>query len=118
MTTRQSRRATALRGFWADGVPRSWSYCSRLTGLASERGGVKRPHGRIVLRREGEVHVLGDRSLVVDQREAEVLADHLDVVWLVQADPQPGVRGDRHVEALGRGEVADADPQVVDAADG
>ena len=83
-----------------------------------ERGGVERPHGRVVLRREREVDVLGERPPVVDQREAEVLADHLDVVRLVHADPQPGVRGDRHVEALGRGGVADADPEVVDAAVG
>ena len=83
-----------------------------------ERGGVKRAHGRVVLRREREVDVLRERPLVVDQREAEVLADHLDVVRLVDADPQPGVRGDRHVEAPGRGGVADADPEVVDAAVG
>ena len=83
-----------------------------------ERGGVERPHGRVVLRREREVDVLRERPLVVDQREAEVLADHLDVVRLVHADPQPGVRGDRRVEALGRGGVADADPEVVDAAVG
>src|SRR5439155_11474019 len=56
--------------------------------------------------------------LVMDQREAEVLADHLDGVRLVHADPQPGVRGDRRVEAPGRGGVADADPEVVNAAAG
>src|SRR5258707_9635808 len=38
-----------------------------------ERGGVERPHGRVVLRREREVDVLRERPLVVDQREAEVL---------------------------------------------
>src|SRR3954470_7026489 len=30
------------------------------------------------------------------------------------AEPQPGVRRDRRVEALGRGGVANADPEVVD----
>ena len=35
-----------------------------------ERGGVERPDGRVVLRREREVDVLRERSLVVDQREA------------------------------------------------
>ena len=44
--------------------------------------------------------------------------DELDVVGLVARQPQPGVRGDRRVEAPGRGGVADADPQVVDAAVG
>jgi hypothetical protein len=44
----------------------------------------------------------------------EVPADHLDVVGFVHADPQPGVRGDRRVEAPGRGEIAYADPEVVD----
>ena len=62
--------------------------------------------------------MLRERPLVVDQREAEVLADELDVVRLVHAEPQPGVRGDRRVEALGGGGVADADPEVVDAAGG
>ena len=62
--------------------------------------------------------MLRERPLVVDQREAEVLANHLDVVRLVHADPKPSVRGDRRVEALGRGGVADADPEVVDAAAG
>src|SRR3712207_8875538 len=37
-----------------------------------------------------------------------------DVVRLVRAESQPGVRGDGGVEALRRGGVADADPEVVD----
>jgi len=40
------------------------------------------------------------------------------MVRLVHADPQPGVRGDRHVEAPGRGRVADTDPEMVDASVG
>jgi antitoxin YefM len=36
----------------------------------------------------------------------------------MEADPQSGVRGDRHVKALGRGGVADTDPEVIDAAVG
>src|SRR4051812_37579206 len=81
-----------------------------------KRGGVERLHCGVVPRREREVDVLGERPPVANQREAEVLADQLDVVGLVQADSQPGVRGDRRVEAPGRGRVADADPEVVDAA--
>ena len=77
---------------------------------AGLRIGVERPHAHVGMRGEREVDVLSERPLVVDQRETETLADHLDVVRLVHADPQPGVRRDRHVEALGRGGVADADP--------
>ena len=83
-----------------------------------ERGGVERAHGHVVLRREGDVDVLRKRPLVVDEREAGVGALELHVVRLVHAQLQPGVRGDRRVEALGRGEVTDADPEVVDAAVG
>src|SRR4029077_2761032 len=63
-----------------------------LTGTAvvlvarGERGGVERPHGRVVLRPEREVDALRERPLVGDQREPEVLADQLDVVRLVDAD--------------------------------
>jgi hypothetical protein len=35
-----------------------------------ERGGVERPDGRVVLRRERDVDVLRERPLVADQREA------------------------------------------------
>jgi hypothetical protein len=59
-----------------------------------EPGGVEHPHGRVVLRRESDLDVLGQRPLAVDRREAEALADHLDVVQHVHADPQPGVRDD------------------------
>ena len=39
-----------------------------------ERGGVEGAHGRVIGRGEREVHVLRERPLVVDQREAEALA--------------------------------------------
>src|ERR671934_17345 len=79
-----------------------------------ERGGVERPHGRVVLRREREVDVLGERPPVADEREAVVRAGEPHAVGLVVGQAEPGVRGDRRVEAPGDLRVADADPQVVE----
>ena len=58
-----------------------------------ERGG-KLAHGRVVLRREGDVDVLRQRPLVADEREAVAGALELHAVGLVQAQLQPGVRGE------------------------
>ena len=96
---------------------------SRTNGRSS-RGGTARarrgPRIRRRARRPGRrrVDVLRERPLVVDQREAVVRAGELHAPGLVVAQVDPGVRRDRRVEALGRLEVGDADPQVVDAAGG
>ena len=62
--------------------------------------------------------MLRDRAFVVDEREAEILTEHLHAIRLVHPEPQPGVRGDRQVEAPGRRWIADTNPEVVDAAVG
>ena len=62
--------------------------------------------------------MLGERPLVPDEREAGVRAGELHAVGLVVRQAEPGVRGDRRVEAPGGLRVADADPEVVDAAVG
>src|SRR6266542_4166442 len=83
-----------------------------------ERGGVERAHRGVLARGEREVDVLRERPLVPDEREAEVRAGQLHALGLVVRQAEPGVRGDRRVEAPGGLRVADADPQVVDAAGG
>ena len=83
-----------------------------------ERGGVERAHRGVLAGGEREVDVLRERPLIVDQREAVVLAPEVRAAGLVVPQPDPGVGRDGRVEALGRREVGDADPQVVDAAVG
>jgi hypothetical protein len=80
-----------------------------------ERGGVERAHRGVLAGGEREVDVLRERPLV-DQQEAIVLAPEVRAAGLVVPQPDPGVRRDGRVEALGRREVGDSDPQVVDAA--
>src|SRR4051794_34394671 len=84
----------------------------------SERGGVERAHRGVLARAEREVDMLGERPLVADEREAVVGAGQLHAAGVVVCQAEPGVRGDRRVEAPGRLRVADANPQVVDAAGG
>ena len=62
--------------------------------------------------------MLRERPLVPDEREAVVRAGQLHAAGLVVRQAEPGVRRDRRVEAPGGLRVADADPQVVDAAVG
>ena len=62
--------------------------------------------------------MLRGRPLVPDEREAVVGAGELHAAGLVVRQAEPGVRRDRRVEAPGGLRVADADPQVVDAAVG
>jgi hypothetical protein len=64
------------------------------------------------------VDVLRERALVVDEREAVVLAPELHAAGLVVAEAEARVRRDRRVEPPGCLRVADAEPQVVDAAVG
>jgi Thioredoxin len=64
------------------------------------------------------VDVLGERALVVHQREGEVGAAELHAIGRVVRQAEPGVRSDRRVEAPRRLRIADAQPQVVDAAVG
>ena len=61
---------------------------------------------------------MGGLARVPDEREAVVRAGELHAAGLVVRQAQPGVRRDRRVEAPGGLQVADADPQVVDAAVG
>src|SRR5207237_6554136 len=61
---------------------------------------------------------LRERPLVPDEREAVVRAGQLHAAGLFVRQAEPGVRGDRRVEAPGGLRVADAEPQVVDAAVG
>ena len=75
-----------------------------------ERGRVERAHGGVVAGGEGEVDVLGQRSPVVDQGEAEVRPEEPDAGPLVVAERDTGVKGDRGVEATRRPEVLDTDP--------
>src|SRR6266545_5964966 len=75
-------------------------------------------HIGVLARGEREVDVLRERPLVPDEREAVVRAGQLHALGLVVRQAEPGVRGDRPVEAPGGPRVADADPQVVDAAGG
>ena len=60
--------------------------------------------------------MLGRGALVVDQREAVAVAAELHPAGFVVAEAQARVRRDRRVEAPRPIEVADADPEVVDAA--
>src|SRR5438477_11660153 len=83
-----------------------------------ERGGVERAHRGVLARGEREVDVLGEWPLVPDEREAVVRAGQLRAAGLVLRQAKPGMRGDRRVEAPGGLRVADAEPQVVDAAGG
>jgi hypothetical protein len=62
--------------------------------------------------------MLGQGPLVPDEREAVVAAGQLHAAGLVVRQAQPRVRSDRRVEAPGGLQVADANPQVVDAAVG
>src|SRR4051795_2642047 len=80
-----------------------------------ERGGVERAHRGVLARGEREVDGLRERPLVPDEREAVVRAGQLHAAGVVVCQAQPGVRGDRRVEAPGGLRVADAQPQVVDA---
>jgi hypothetical protein len=70
------------------------------------------------LARKREVDVLRERPLVPDEREAVVRAGQLHAAGLVVRQAQPGVGGDRRVEAPGGLRVPDADPHVLDAAGG
>ena len=83
-----------------------------------EGGGVEGPHRGIRVRGEGEVDVLGERTLVAHEREGEVGAGELHAIRRVVREAELGVRRDRRVEAPRRLRVADAEPQVVDAAVG
>src|SRR5215218_6414648 len=83
-----------------------------------ERDGVKRAHRGVLARREREVDVLRERPLIPDEREPVVRAGHLHAAGIVARQAEPGMRGDRRVEASGGLQVADADPQVVDVAGG
>src|SRR5207302_4391002 len=83
-----------------------------------ERGGVERAHRGVLARGEREVDVLRERPLVPDGREAVGRSGQLHAAGLVWRQAEPGVRGDRRVEAPGGLRVADAEPQVVDAAVG
>src|ERR671930_2420828 len=83
-----------------------------------ERGGVERAHRGVLARGEREADVLRERPLVPDEREAVVRAGQLHALGLVARQTEPGVRGDRRVEAPGGLRIADADPQVVDATGG
>src|SRR5919201_1828681 len=83
-----------------------------------ERSGMERAHRGILARGEREVDVLREWPLVPDEREAVVRGGELHAGRLVVRHMEPGVRGDRRVEAPGGLRVADADPQVVDAAGG
>jgi hypothetical protein len=60
------------------------------------------------------VDVLRERPPVVDQREAVVLTPELHAAGLLVPQSDPGVGRDGRVEALGRRELGDADPQVVE----
>jgi len=62
------------------------------------------------------VDVLGQRPLVVDQGKAVAGAGEPDAGPLVVAERDAGLRRDRRVEAPRGLQVADAEPQVVDAA--
>ncbi|HEY7730960.1 MAG TPA: hypothetical protein VH950_08675, partial [Gaiellaceae bacterium] len=62
--------------------------------------------------------MLGERPLVPDEREAVVRAGQPHPAGLVQHEAEPGVGGDRRVEAPRGLRVADADPKVVDLAGG
>src|SRR5437899_5921573 len=81
-----------------------------------ERGGVERAHRGVLAGGEREVDVLRERPLVPDEREAVVRAGQLHAAGLVVRQAEPGVRGNRRVEAPGGLRVAYAEPQVVDAA--
>src|SRR5215208_5034541 len=83
-----------------------------------ERSGVERAHRGVVGRGEREMDVLRERPLVPDEREAVVRAGQLHALGLVVRQAEPGMWGDRRVEAPGGLRVADADPQVVDVAGG
>jgi len=65
-------------------------------------------------RRERQVDMLGARPVVGDERARGAEADELHALGRVVAQPDPGERGDRLVERLGRPGVRHADPQVVD----
>src|SRR4051794_34834812 len=80
-----------------------------------ERSGVERAHRGVLARWKREVDVLGERPPVLYEREAVVPAGQLHPTGLVVHQAEPCVRGDRRVEAPGGLQVADADPQVVDA---
>ena len=58
------------------------------------------------------------RALVAHEREGEVGAGELHSIGRVVRQAEPGVRRDRRVEAPRRLRIADAEPQVVDAAVG
>src|SRR3954451_7023155 len=83
-----------------------------------ERSGVERAHRGVLARGEREVDVLRERPGVPGGRGGEVRAGQLHPAGVVVRQAEPGVRGDRRVEAPGGRQVADADPQVVDAAVG
>src|SRR4029450_5639282 len=83
-----------------------------------ERGRVERAHRGVLARGEREVDVLRDRPLVADEREAVIRAGELHAAGLVVRQAQPGVRGDRRVEAPGGLWAAPPLPGVVDAAGG
>ena len=75
-----------------------------------ERGGVEGPHRSVRVRREGEVHVLGEGAPVAHEREGEVGAGELHAIRRVVRQAEPGVGRDRDVEAPRRLRVADAEP--------
>ena len=79
---------------------------------------MERAHRGVLARGEREVDVLRERPLVPDEREAVVRAGELHAAGLVVPQAEPGVRGNRRVEAPGNLQVADAEPQVVDLAVG
>ena len=64
-------------------VDRALAWRAVVRVARGERGRVERAHGRVVGGGEGEVDVLGQRPLVVDQGEAVVRAGEPDASRLV-----------------------------------
>src|SRR6476619_4286712 len=83
-----------------------------------ERRGVEVPHRGVRVRWEGEVDVLGERPIVAHERERKIGAGEPHAIRRVVREAEPGVRRDRPVEAQRPLRVANAEPQVVDAAVG
>src|SRR5438874_4418737 len=72
-------------------------------------------HDRVVGGREGEVHVLGQRPVVVDDAERPVLAPEMPPFWPLAREDEAAEGTDGLVEALRGLEVGDPDPEMVDA---
>src|SRR5439155_18263615 len=76
---------------------------------------VKLVHDRVVGGREGEVHVLGQGPVVVDDAEGPILAPEMPPFWPLAREDEAAEGTDGLVEALRGLEVGDPDPEMVDA---